>query len=214
MTTDDNLRKVKVKKKYRLGFNWFFWISLIVILVPIAYFGWLLWEAAKVTHTPIVGDRIKNTITYEIDDATVSKVSDAIKTIDGVESVQVNLIVETLRITVNAVDGKTLEEYDALAENIYHAVNSVTPIDTYFTRTEEYKQYDLEINVYDNLDAEQPNMVSLIKNSSMETYVINNLSEPINPELAYQLTHPEEAQQPDEEQTDEDIAGDGTQEND
>ena len=215
MTTDEGLRKVKVKKKWRLGFNWFFWISLIVILVPVAYFGWLLWEAAKVTHTPIIGDRIKNTITYEIDNATVNAVSDTIKTMDGVESVQVNLIVETLRITVNAVDGRTLEEYDALAESIYRAVDGITPIDRYFTRTEEYKQYDLEINIYDNLDAETPKMVSLIKNSSMETYVVNNLSEPINPELAYQLTHPEEAsQQEQEEQTDEDIEGDGSLEND
>jgi hypothetical protein len=215
MTTDEGLRKVKVKKRYRLGFNWFFWISLIVIIIPVIYFVWLLLQAAKVSHTPIVGDRIKNTITYQIDDSTVKQINDTIKTIDGVESVQVNLIVETLRITVNAADGRSAEEYQQMAENIYHAVNGITPIDMYFTRTEEYKQYDLEINVYDNLDADTPIMIALIKNSSMETFVINNLSEPINPELAYQLTHPEEAQQQEEEeQTDEDIEGDGTLEND
>ena len=201
MTENEGLRKVKKKK--RLGFNWFFWISFVVILVPIIYFVFLLWEAAKVTHTPIVGDRIKNTITYEIDDTTVGQISSLIKADENVETVQVNLIVETLRITVNARDGLTTEEYDALAEKIYQIVDGVTPIEKYFTRTEEFKQYDLEINIYDNLDAESPIMVTLIKNSSMEQYVISNLNEPINPELAYQLTHPDEViPEPDDTDTD------------
>ena len=208
MTTNDELRKVRVKKKKRLGFNWFFWISFVVILVPVLYFGYLLWEAAKVSHTPIIGDRIKNTVTYEIDDNTVAQIDSLIKTQDGVESVQTNLIVETLRITVNAVDGKTAEYYEELAKKIYELVDGITPIDRYFTRSEEYKQYDLEINIYDNLEAETPVMITLTKNSSMEEYVISDLSSPINEELAWQLTHPEEAaQQGEEEQTDDDING-------
>ncbi|MBQ6655619.1 MAG: hypothetical protein IJM79_08890 [Erysipelotrichaceae bacterium] len=208
MTANDELRKVRVKKKKRLGFNWFFWISFVVILVPVLYFGYLLWEAAKVTHVPIIGDRIKNTVTYEIDDNTVAQIDSLIKTQEGVESVQTNLIVETLRITVNAADGRTAEDYEELAKKIYDIVDSVTPVDRYFTRTEEFKQYDLEINIYDNLDAETPIQITLTKNSSMEEYVITDLSTPLNEELAWQLTHPEEAaQQDDDEQTDEDING-------
>lgn len=188
----DELRKVKVKKKKRLGFNWFFWISLVIILVPVIYFGILLLQAAGDTHTPIIGDRIKNTIAYEIEDSAVSEIKSQISALDGVESCEVNLIVETLRITVNGQDGKSADEYKQLAESIYNIVDARLPIADYFTRTDDYKQYDLEINIYDNFDSEEPILVTLNKNGAMEEYEITVLSEPLNPDLAYQLTHPEE----------------------
>jgi hypothetical protein len=52
-------RKVRRKKQEKLGFNWFFWISLIVIAIPVAYFISLLIEASKESRVPILGDRIK-----------------------------------------------------------------------------------------------------------------------------------------------------------
>ncbi|MBR3351454.1 MAG: hypothetical protein IKG35_04995, partial [Erysipelotrichaceae bacterium] len=60
-------KKVKVKKD-RLGFNWFFWLSFIVLMVPVCFFLYLLYSAAQETHTPIIGERINTEIIHMIDE--------------------------------------------------------------------------------------------------------------------------------------------------
>ena len=91
---------------------------------------------------------------------------------------------------VDSYDKKNYYKYEINKneEMLYRVYGS----DDYFTRTDDYKQYDLEINIYDNFDSEEPILVTLNKNGAMEEYVITVLSEPLNPDLAYQLTHPEE----------------------
>lgn len=204
--TESKVRKVRRKKEERLGFNWFFWISFVIILIPCIYFVYLLYRASEVTSTPIVGDRIKNSIVYTINDEDVTTIESEIKNIEHIEKCEVNLIVETLRINIDADDSLTNDEYKQMCLDIYAIIDARLPIATYFTRDGDYKQYDLEINVYDNLSSEDTRMVTLYKNGNMEEYTVQVMSDPKNADLAYELTHPEI-----EEENPEDISGEATE---
>ena len=184
-------KKVKVKKD-RLGFNWFFWISFIVLLVPVCFFLYLLYSAAQETHTPIVGERINSEIIHQIDEDQKATVETRLKGIDGVEGCAVNLIVETMRIELNVRDDMTAEEMDEVAKQAYEAVNEVIPVDTYFTQQSDYKQYDLEIYVYDDLKLDEFRLVLINKNSNMEEYAIQTLTTPKNAEVAAELAERKE----------------------
>ena len=135
----DELRKVKVKKKKRLGFNWFFWLSFIVLMVPVCFFLYLLYSAAQETHTPIVGERINTEIIHMIDEDQKSAVESRLKQLDGVEGCAVNLIVETMRIELDVRDDMTSEEMNDLVLQAYEAVNEILPVETYFTQQEDYR---------------------------------------------------------------------------
>ncbi len=180
-------RKIKRKKKTKLGFNWFFWISLIIISIPVVYFVSLLVEASKVSHLPILGERIKNTIVYTINGSDVDYIADAVKQLEGVENAEINLIVETLRITVDVNDGYSEEQIEELILSIYTIVDERIPIATYFTRDGDYKQYDLDIMAYNDINSEELIIINLIKNGSMDEYSIQVLSRPVNPELVDRL---------------------------
>lgn len=190
--SDSSMRKVKVKKRSGLGFNWFFWISFIVILIPCCYFIYLLWSASVVVDTPILGDRVKKTISYPIEKGETEKIYNDILALDEVDGAEVNLIVETLRISVDGKDGLGDEGYQELAKKVYDIVDKYFPINKYFTREGDYKQYDLEITVYDNLNKDDVSIVLLLKNGVMSDYYIQVLSQPLNEEIAYSLTHKEE----------------------
>ncbi len=180
-------RKIRRKKKEKLGFNWFFWISLIVISIPVVYFISLLVEASKVSHLPILGDRIKNTIVYTINESDINYISTTVKQLEGVEDAEVNLIVETLRITIDVNNDYTEEQIQELILSIYTIVDEKIPIATYFTRDGDYKQYDLDIMAFTDINSEEIIIINLIKNGSMEEYTIQVLSSPLNPELVDRL---------------------------
>ncbi len=191
-------RKIRRKKQEKLGFNWFFWISLIIIAIPVGYFISLLIEASKVSHVPILGDRIKNTIVYTINESDVEYISSSVKQLEGVENAEINLIVETLRITVDVKDDYTEKQIEELILSIYTIIDEKIPIATYFTRDGDFKQYDLDIMAYNDINSEELIIVNLIKNGSMEEYSIQVLSRPVNPELVEKLL---EEQKPVEEET-------------
>ncbi len=188
---ENKVRKVKRKKEERLGFNWFFWISFIIILIPCGYFLYLLYQAGIQTSTPIVGDRIKNSVIYTINDEDVSYIESEVKALANIENCEVNLNVETLRITIDANDELTDDEYKQMCIDVYNIIDGRIPVATYFTRDGDYKQYDLEITVYDNISNEDVRMVTLYKNGNMESYTVQVLSDAKNPDVAYNLTHPE-----------------------
>ena len=102
--SEKNLNKVKRKKEERLGFNWFFWLSFVVLMIPVCYFLYLLYQASQESNVPILGDRIKDSIIYNIKDEDLSSINSQVTQLDGVEKVEVNLSVETLRILVDYDD--------------------------------------------------------------------------------------------------------------
>lgn len=186
-------KKVKVKKD-RLGFNWFFWLSFIVLMVPVCFFLYLLYSAAQETHTPIVGERINTEIIHMIDEDQKSAVESRLKQLDGVEGCAVNLIVETMRIELDVRDDMTSEEMNDLVLQAYEAVNEILPVETYFTQQEDYKQYDLEIYAYDDMKLDEFRLILINKNSKMDTYLVQTLSDPKNAEIAAELKELREQQ--------------------
>lgn len=214
-TNGTTLRRVRRKKRKNsngeehLGFNWFFWISFVVIAIPVSVFIYLLLEASKQTGTPILGNRLdidlkghaESDTTDIITQDQVADVKTAIIGIDGVEDASVTLTVETLRIYVDATDTITDEAIKTLTDTVYQTVVSKLPVETYFTQHGDYKQYDVEITVYNSADATDTFLCyNLIKNSSMENYLVNMVTTPKNAELAENLHNPtkEDPNTPDE----------------
>jgi hypothetical protein len=81
--------------------------------------------------------------------------------------------------------------------SIYTIVDEKIPIATYFTRDGDYKQYDLDIMAFTDINSEEIIIINLIKNGSMEEYSVQVLSRPINPELVDRL---KEEQNPEKEE--------------
>ncbi len=191
-------KKKKNGKPEKLGFNWFFWISFLVLMVPVSYFGWLLFQASQETNTPVIGDRIKNDIEVEIQQSSLSNIKTQILNLEGVEKCEVNLIVETLRISADVTDNMTEEKVQAMNKAIYDIVDAEIPVEDYFTARFSYKEYDLEITSYTSLDQEAPAIAILTKNSMMETYENRIVSKPKNAKIAEELFVLAEEQKNDE----------------
>ena len=181
-------KKKKTKKPEKLGFNWVLFVCMVIIAIPCSVFLWILFSAMQDTGTPILGNSFLNDLNPAIQTAQVEQVQSKINNLDGVESCEVNLIVATVRIHVDADDSLTREEMKALALDVYETVNGVLPMETYFTFANDQKQYDLEINVYNDLSKEDNFiMYNVVKNSYMEAYIVHDVSTPIDPELAQDL---------------------------
>lgn len=187
------VRRKKKEEKEKLGFNWFFWISFVLLCIPVIYFLYLLYSASQESHIPIIGNRIENTVTNKIEASSLTSIKNEISGLENVEGVELDLLVETVRITVNAKDGLTEEEYIQIAKNTYEVVNKHLPIEQYFTMIEEeYKQYDLEITVIDDINKDDVTIISLVKSGFMDDYLVQTLSKAKNPELVEQLLKPKE----------------------
>jgi hypothetical protein len=163
-TGGKTLKQKRVKKKDSLGPNWFFWISLVLLLIPVAYFGWLLYKASEQTTTPIVGTRITDEITDVAGSEQLTQIKSQAFALEGVDN------------------NYTAEQMTALNESVYQIVDSILPVDTYFTQHDGYKQYDLEIYSYTDLEAEDCIIVLTNKNSKMTEPHTQVVSSPLNPD--------------------------------
>jgi|GEM_PF-1987069 len=185
-----NKKKIskKTKRQKPLGINWFFWIGSTIIAIPVVFFLWLLLVAANEGSTPVVKGRFVGDLDPKIESSQVETLTNSIQSIQGVEKCTINLIVATMRISVDASDSLTSKEISDLTVKIYEKVNELLPIVDYFTNKDTHLQYDLEINVYNDLAKEDDFiMFSIVKNSPMEKYILHDVSTPINPELAREL---------------------------
>ncbi len=164
-------------------------VGLIIILVPCFIFGGILLSAALQTGSPIFGDRYDGDLEPKIADDDLGRVESAVSSISGVQDVTTTLISGQLRVNVDVDDALTSDEINALLPQMYEAVDGVLSVSTYFTSTEDKKMYDLAINVYNFVDAEDENMIYYIvtKNAMMDNYSTQLVSEPIDAELASDL---------------------------
>ena len=113
----------KKKKKTKAGggkSKILYWIAGIVILIPVLLLGWIYLSA---------------------------KEKSAMK-LDGVESVEVNLISATLRINIDTKDDASSAKVKSIMNEAYDKVNDILPIKKYFTNNDSDKMYDLEVHVY------------------------------------------------------------------
>lgn len=186
-TASTKSAKPKKEKEKRLGPNWFFWIVLILIIIPSFYFVKLLHDASLESNVPVVGERLKHNIKDQITEEMKGTISTAVSSMENVELSETNLIVDTLRINVDVKDELTADQMKQMTVDIYNKVAETAPIETYFTQHDEFKQYDLEINIFNNLDVESPIIVSLYRNSHMDKYNVQVLTSPLNSTVAEKL---------------------------
>lgn len=66
-------------------------------------------------------------------------------------------------------------------------INGVVPFTDYFTSTDTKKMYDLEVNFIDQVGDTRTTFIQVVKNANMDTFSVQDLLTPVNPELAQQL---------------------------
>ena len=140
----------KKKKKTKAGggkSKILYWIAGIVILIPVLLLGWIYLSAKESSGSPTVGSRFDNSLNPAITEEQLDKVKSAMK-LDGVESVEVNLISATLRINIDTKDDASSAKVKSIMNEAYDKVNDILPIKKYFTNNDSDKMYDLEVHVY------------------------------------------------------------------
>lgn len=183
--TTVNVNGTKQKKKMSKG-GIVLLVGIIIILIPVLIFGGILLSAALETGTPVEGSRFTNDLEPAISDSQTSSLETSIKAISGVEDCTIVLKSAQYRINVDTVDSLSDSEVNSLTVEVYNAVNSALPVSTYFTATDSMKMYDLAINVYTQIS--EPHIYYLLtKNSNMDTYSIQCVSEAVNEDLASEL---------------------------
>lgn len=184
--------KTKTTKKRKLSKAAIILIlGLLIILIPLGVFGSVLLHSWITNNNPVVGDRFANDLDPAITDDNMKTIKSQISSISGVDKVEIVMTTSQMRVNIDTADNLSQEQIANIAQDAYQKVNGVTPIATYFTSTNEKKMYDLAINVYNYIKENDETMiyVLLTKNSKMQKPETQVVSEPVNPELAYELTH-------------------------
>ena len=166
-------------------------LGLLIIMIPLGVFGGVLLHSWITNNKPVVGDRFVNDLEPAITNENMTAIETQIKSISGVEKVEVVMTTAQMRVNIDTADNLSQEQIENISQQAYQVVNSVTPVGTYFTSTNEKKMYDLAINTYNYIKEDDESMiyVLLTKNSKMERAETQVVSEPVNEELAYELTH-------------------------
>ena len=128
----------KKKKKTKAGggkSKILYWIAGIVILIPVLLLGWIYLSAKESSGSPTVGSRFDNSLNPAITEEQLDKVKSAMK-LDGVESVEVNLISATLRINIDTKDDASSAKVKSIMNEAYDKVNDILPIKKYFTNND------------------------------------------------------------------------------
>ena len=178
----------KKKKVLKLNFsNIVFALGILFILIPTTVIGVILLQSSMQTGNVIAGNRFANDLNPAITEDLQNLGKEAMQSVSGVEVVEMNLKAATLRLTVNLPSGKDEANYMSLIESSLSKLNEAIPFDTYFNDTDSMKMYDLEVNYVDALDNTKSIYYQVIKNANMETWRVQNLLVPVNPELAAEL---------------------------
>ena len=197
-----NEKKTKTKRKLKISLGGYvLLISVGLSLVAAAYFGWTLFEVWNRTGTITVGNRFLLQLDPPITTEQLTTLRTQLASTTNVEESSVNLNSATLRITVLINPELTAEELQATVLSLKDTVHATLPIQTYFTDTDANKMYDLEIHVYNDKDHADTETFDyhyfvLVKNGTMNAWLVQELSEPVNPTLAQELRdslNPEEA---------------------
>jgi hypothetical protein len=181
----------KPKRKISLG-GWVLLFSLAIVFVFGSIFAFIMFNALNATGTTVEGNRFQFELDPRIDEVKLTEIKSAIDNQSSTVKSTINLRSATLRIMVQVKSELTDEELQAAILTINETVNSSLPIETYFTSTPDIKMYDLEIHVFNAIDAVSTETFTyhyfiLVKNANMLDWKIQEVSTPVNPELAAEL---------------------------
>lgn len=188
-----NEKKTKTKRKLKISLGGYVLIlSVVVSMIAVGYFGWTLFEVWNRTGTITVGNRFLLQLDPPITTEQLTTLRTQLTDTNNVEESSVNLNSATLRITVLINPDLTVEELQATMLSLKDLVNATLPITTYFADTDSHKMYDLEIHVYNDKDHTDTETFDyhyfvLVKNGTMTAWLVQELSAPVNPELAQKL---------------------------
>jgi hypothetical protein len=184
-------QKKHKKPRFTLS-NIILWLGLFFVLIPTGVIGYILLESTLQTGTVIRGNRFTNDLTPAIDRDLLSLTEEALNSIEDVRVFEINLRAATLRITLIASEDMSEEAIELLASDIVEQLNSVLPMDEFFTAVDNRKMYDFEIIVYDQVQAPST-YFTIIRNARMESYIVQNVLTPKNPSLVETIQAQREA---------------------
>ncbi len=164
-------------------------IGIIIITIPVIVFLGIIISAAINTGKPVVGTRFDNDLNPAITSSVTSSLEKSISNLSDVDNCTIELRSAQYRVAVDTKDNLSSERIQELAVEVYNIVNKELPVSTYFTATDSKKMYDLTINLYNFVNGEDDNMIFYIltKNSQMEAYTLQCVSEPLDEDLAKEL---------------------------
>lgn len=180
----------KQKKNFKFKFtfsNIVFALGIGFVLIPSLIIGGILLQSSLQTGSVIAGNRFNNDLEPEITKDLVGLTEEAIIALPNVTVNEINLKAATLRITVTIPSGLDEESKLELVQDIMDKINGVVPFSEYFTATDTKKMYDLEVNIIDKVGDTHTTYIQVVKNANMETFSVQDLLTPVNPELAQQL---------------------------
>lgn len=179
---------MKFLKKITIG-GWILILSLTIVISVGAVFAWFIYDASRSTGTIIAGTRFKFELQPKIETAKVEELRTALDSADYSVESSINQRSGSLRVTVLVRSDMTDVELQTAIIAIKDLINASLPIETYFTSTADVKMYDLEIHVYNSKEPVSTETFKyhyfiLVKNAVMKAWSIQEVSVPVNPELA------------------------------
>lgn len=181
-----DIKKVNIKKisKSRLILI----ISIAIIAIPIIVFIAILGISAIQTGSPRDGSRFKNDLVNKISSSDAKDIKKELETLSNVEDVDAKVSEGQFKVYIDTNDSISEEEFDSIVKQAYEKVTAKLPINTYFTKIDNARMYDLQINVYTTSEASEGRLYKLLhKNSSEESYQIDDLVHPKDQDLVNEL---------------------------
>ena len=164
--------------------------GLVVLLIPAITIGLIFLDAFEGTGSALVGNRFSNEIQEELSNDQLQQIETDLSEIATTKKVSVNLMSATLRITVLVDNEMSEEDMVALTSTFMDKVFAVAPREMYFTNNSSYKQYDLEVHVFnDRVVVEEEDYLYVLGNlnSTMLEINIQVVSNPLDPEFVAEL---------------------------
>ncbi|MBQ1508537.1 MAG: hypothetical protein IIZ47_03880 [Erysipelotrichaceae bacterium] len=171
-------------------------IGLFIILIPCLVFAGILLSSYLKTGQPIIAHRFDTDLDPAITEEEIGRIETLLSSDNRTEKADIELITAQMRVNVDTVDSISKDDAEALVDEVYNHVNSILPVRTYFTATDDKKMYDLTITLFNKTGNDDGNMICYIltKNSKMEVPETQLVSEPLDEELAKELRGEVEAE--------------------
>lgn len=159
-------------------------VLTVFLLVPFLLFGTILIRDYLQTGNPAVGSRNDGALEHTISKEQLKTIEEAIAE-DMILDSKVVLKSSTLRVYAQVSGELSKKVMEEVGDRILASVNETLPTDPYFTTTENNKQYDLEIHVYNDVeDRESADFVyfQIIDSSIKEDLVRRFVTDPKDPD--------------------------------